>query len=70
VVVRGAARSVAVFLLGGPLGEEPGWRGFVLPRLQPRFGPLGGTLLLGFLWGCWHLPEFLTPIEHGGPGTD
>jgi CAAX protease family protein len=38
----------------GPLFEEPGWRGFALPRLQHRFGPLRGTLLLGLLWSAWH----------------
>lgn len=42
------------------IAEEPGWRDFALPRLQRRFGPLGGTLILGPLWGCWHLPLFLT----------
>src|SRR5258708_4380905 len=42
------------------LAEEPGWRGFALPRLQRQRGPLLGTLILGLLWGCWHLPLFLT----------
>jgi membrane protease YdiL (CAAX protease family) len=42
------------------LAEEPGWRDFALPRLQSRFGPLGGTLILGPLWGVWHLPLFLS----------
>ncbi len=41
------------------LGEEPGWRGFALPHLQ-QHGPLLGTLILGLLWGGWHLPLFLT----------
>lgn len=45
--------------LGGPIDEEPGWRGFALPRLQAQYGPLKGTLLLGILWACWHLPLFL-----------
>lgn len=38
----------------GPLFEETGWRGFALPRMQHRFGPLKGTLLLGLLWAGWH----------------
>jgi uncharacterized protein len=45
-------------LLGGPLPEEPGWRGFVLPRLQQRYGPVWGTLILAPLWAAWHLPLF------------
>lgn len=45
-------------VIGGPLGEEPGWRGFALPRLQAQLGPLGGTLLLGFVWAGWHFPQF------------
>jgi membrane protease YdiL (CAAX protease family) len=60
---------VVIFFLGGPLGEELGWRGFALPRMQPRCGPLWGTLLLGVLWVFWHLPHFLTSAQRGGPGT-
>jgi membrane protease YdiL (CAAX protease family) len=60
---------VLVFIAVG-LPEELGWRGFALPRLQTRFGPLGGTLVLGLLWAGWHLPFFLTPDHGGGPHTD
>jgi membrane protease YdiL (CAAX protease family) len=41
------------------LGEEPGWRGFALPRLQDRHGPLLGTALLSVVWAAWHLPNVL-----------
>jgi len=46
----------------GPLLEEPGWRGFALPRLQSVWGPLAGSLVLGLLWGAWHIPQFLVPV--------
>lgn len=42
----------------GPLLEELGWRGFALPRLLHRFNPLVASLILGFIWGVWHLPSF------------
>jgi len=43
------------------LGEEPGWRGFALPRLQQQYGPLLGTLILAILHGMWHLPVYFVP---------
>ena len=49
-------------LLGGPLGEESGWRGYALPRLQRRFDPLIGSLVIGFLWANWHLPLLLAHV--------
>jgi membrane protease YdiL (CAAX protease family) len=55
-------RTVTALVLGQlvvVLGEELGWRGFALPRLVARFGPIGGTLILGIAWAFWHLPLFM-----------
>jgi uncharacterized protein len=55
-------RTVTALLLGQlavVIGEEPGWRGFALPRLLGRFEPIVGTLILGIAWAFWHLPLFI-----------
>jgi membrane protease YdiL (CAAX protease family) len=58
----------AIGIIFPSLGEEPGWRGFALPRLQQQYGPLVGTLILGVLHGFWHLPAYFIPgaILEGG----
>ena len=42
----------------GPIGEDPGWRGFALPRMLARFKPTTAAVLLGLIWTVWHLPAF------------
>jgi membrane protease YdiL (CAAX protease family) len=51
--------TLLVGVILGPLWEEPGWRGFALPRLQGQFGPIVGTLILSVLWALWHIPGYL-----------
>ena len=60
---------VAVWFGGGGLNEEVGWRGFALPHMQPRYGPLLTAFYLGLVHCFWHFEEFLTPAQGGGPGT-
>jgi membrane protease YdiL (CAAX protease family) len=47
---------VSMFLDIGGVTEETGWRGFALPLLQTRMTPLAATLIVGFMWGVWHVP--------------
>ncbi|QZY52385.1 CPBP family intramembrane glutamic endopeptidase [Leucobacter tenebrionis] len=54
------AGAYVTYLLGGPVQEEPGWRGFALPRLQQRLHPVTAALALGVIHCCWHAPLFLT----------
>jgi membrane protease YdiL (CAAX protease family) len=44
------------FFFFNATGEETGWRGFVLPRLQARTSPLLASLIIGFIWASWHFP--------------
>jgi membrane protease YdiL (CAAX protease family) len=53
-----------VTLLGGG-NEEPGWRGFALPRLQTRWTPVRATFLLGAVWALWHVPILVVAGGHG-----
>ena len=47
------------FFLDSGLGEELGWRGFLLPRLQARHNALVSSIIVGIVWGLWHLPLFM-----------
>lgn len=53
--------QILIGLLIPSLGEETGWRGFALPRLQARHGALIGTLILASLHAFWHLPAYFVP---------
>jgi len=50
--------ALAMFAIKGPV-EEIGWRGFALPLLQRKMSPLSAGLIIGIIWGFWHLPAFL-----------
>lgn len=56
-----AAGALGFVVDPGPLGEELGWRGFALPRMEQRWSGLASALILGAIWGTWHLPAFFIP---------
>ncbi len=59
-----------MIVLDGPLGEEIGWRGVLLPRLLERWSPLAAAAFVGVIWYAWHVPLYLvdgklsTAAEH------
>ena len=55
-----ALNVLLIFLVGGPLSEEFGCRGFALPVLQERWRWRVASLMLGVVWATWHLPLFFS----------
>ena len=56
---------MVIFLFFSPLWEEIGWRGYLLPRMQALFNPIQASLIIGFIWGLWHLPIYLAINPYG-----
>lgn len=54
-------RALVAAMIVFPLGEEFGWRGFAHPRMVARFGAVRGSLILGAIWGVWHLAYCVSP---------
>ena len=48
------------------MGEELGWRGFLLPKLIDKYNPITASLILGVIWAFWHLPvDLFANNNHG-----
>jgi hypothetical protein len=56
---------LVILLFFSPLWEEIGWRGFFLPRLQLRYSAFHSSLIIGVIWGLWHLPIILAINPYG-----
>jgi len=65
VIVGGGLLAI----ITGATGEELGWRGFALPRLQTQYSAFTSSVILGLLWGVWHLTQYLTGLITGDPAT-
>ncbi len=52
--------TIIVLTILAGVGEEFGWRGFALPRLQARHNALVSSLIVGVIWAIWHIPLFFT----------
>ncbi|MGC9343289.1 MAG: CPBP family intramembrane glutamic endopeptidase [Bacteroidales bacterium] len=50
--------ALGLAVIKGPM-EEFGWRGLALPLIQRKFAPFWAAIILGIIWGTWHLPAFL-----------
>ena len=59
------ALSVYMFIQVG-IGEEIGWRGYALPKLQSGYSALASSVIVGAIWALWHLPLFFNPATSYG----
>jgi uncharacterized protein len=55
--------AIPLWILTFGIGEETGWRGFALPRLQKKFNAITATIILWVIWAFWHLPLFFYSYE-------
>jgi membrane protease YdiL (CAAX protease family) len=67
-LTRALTPGVLIALTTGPLGEEFGWRGFLLPQFLKRFTPLVASLILGVIWGIWHFALYHTGVMNSLEG--
>jgi len=56
-------------LLGGPIAEDIGWRGYILPKLREQMSALQASLIIGVIWAVWHLPFFIFPAWRTAVGN-
>lgn len=61
VAAGGVPQMIGIQMITGAIGEEIGWRGFLLPRLGQRLGAKRAAWAMGVLWSLWHVPAFFTP---------
>jgi len=58
---RAVPLAIGMQIITGAVGEELGWRGFLLPRLRKRSGRVVAAWVMGALWSLWHVPAWFIP---------
>jgi len=60
--------GLVLAMMPAMLGEEYGWRGYLLPTLTPKLGKIQATLIVGIVWGLWHIPSYYLAYSAAGIG--
>lgn len=53
-------------LIQGPTGEETGWRGYLLPAIEEKFGVVKSSLIVSLIWSFWHTPIWFLGTGYNG----
>ena len=56
-------QSLLILVILAGFGEEFGWRGYAMPRLQARYSAFKSSLIISIFWSLWHIPKYFVPGE-------